>query len=91
MNIILPLQTWHPKLFPVLKKFVSLSQTEREKNEKLEQLRALDNDMKIKVGLIDFLPLGVDTPQDLEEIKEILKKSIETNWQSTGFWKISHK
>ena len=57
-----------------LKKFVSLSQTEREKNEKLEQLRALDNDMKIKVGLIDFLPLGVDTPEDLEEIKEILKK-----------------
>ena len=57
-----------------LEKFVSLSQTEREKNEKLEQLRALDNDMKIKVGLIDFLPLGVDTPEDLEEIKEILKK-----------------
>ena len=57
-----------------LKKFVSLSQTEREKNEKLEQLRALDNDMKIKVGLIDFLPLGVDTPEDLVEIKEILKQ-----------------
>ena len=57
-----------------LKKFVSLSQTEREKNEKLEQLRALDNDMKIKVGLIDFLPLGVDTPEDLEKIKEIFKQ-----------------
>ncbi len=56
-----------------LKKFVSLSQTERENNEKLEQLRALDNDIKIKVGLIDFLPLGVDTPDDLEEIKKILK------------------
>ena len=46
----------------------------KSENEKLEQLRALDNDMKIKVGLIDFLPLGVDTPEDLEEIKEILKK-----------------
>ena len=57
-----------------LKKFVTLSQTERENNEKLEQLRALENDIKIKVGLIDFLPLGVDTPEDLEEIKEILKK-----------------
>ena len=57
-----------------LKKFVTLSRTERENNEKLEQLRALDNDIKIKVGLIDFLPLGVDTPEDLVEIKEILKQ-----------------
>ena len=56
-----------------LKKFVTLSQTERENNEKLEQLRALENDIKIKVGLIDFLPLGVDTPEDLEEIKKIIK------------------
>ena len=56
-----------------LKKFVTLSQTERENNEKLEQLRALDNDIKIKVGLIDFLPLGVDTPEDLEEIQKIIK------------------
>ena len=56
-----------------LKKFVTLSQTERENNEKLEQLRALENDIKIKVGLIDFLPLGVDTPDDLEEIKKIIK------------------
>ena len=56
-----------------LKKFVTLSQTERENNEKLEQLRALDNNIKIKVGLIDFLPLGVDTPEDLEEIKKIIK------------------
>ena len=50
-----------------------MTQTERENNEKLEQLRALDNDIKIKVGLIDFLPLGVDTPDDLEEIKKIIK------------------
>ena len=56
-----------------LKKFVTLSQTERENNEKLEQLRALDNNIKIKVGFIDFLPLGVDTPDDLEEIKKIIK------------------
>ena len=56
-----------------LKKFVTLPQTERENNEKLEQLRALENDIKIKVGLIDFLPLGVDTPDDLEEIKKIIK------------------
>ena len=57
-----------------LEKFVTLSQTDREKNEKLEQLRAIDNKMKIKIGLIDFLPLGVDTPDDLEEIRKILSK-----------------
>ncbi len=30
--------------------------------------------MKIKIGLIDFLPLGVDTSDDLEEIRKILSK-----------------
>ena len=57
-----------------LEKFVTLSQTDREKNEKLEQLRAIDNKMKIKIGLIDFLPLGVDTPEDLEAIRKILSE-----------------
>ncbi len=57
-----------------LKQFVSLDQTHREKEEKLEQLRALENDMHIEAGLIDFLPIGVDTPEDLEAIKGILKK-----------------
>ena len=57
-----------------LKQFVNLKQTPREKEEKLEQLRALENNMHIEAGLIDFLPLGVDTPEDLEAIKGILKK-----------------
>ncbi len=57
-----------------LKQFVNLKQTPREKEEKLEQLRALENNMHIEAGLIDFLPLGVDTPEDLEVIKGILKK-----------------
>jgi len=56
-----------------LEKFVSLNQSKNEIKNKLEQLRALDNNIKIKVGLIDFLPLGVDTPDDLEEIKKIIK------------------
>ena len=30
--------------------------------------------IQIKIGLIDFLPLGVDTPDDLEEIRKILSK-----------------
>ena len=57
-----------------LKLFVSLDQTRREKEEKLEQLRALENNMHIEAGLIDFLPIGVDTPEDLEAIKGTLKK-----------------
>ena len=56
-----------------LEKFVSLPMSLREKNEKLEQLRALDNNMKIKVGVIDFLPIGIDTPEDLENIKLTFK------------------
>ena len=48
-------------------------ESKNELENKLEQLRALDNNIKIKVGLIDFLPLGVDTPDDLEEIKKIIK------------------
>ena len=56
-----------------LEKFVSLPMSLREKNEKLEQLRALDNNMKIKVGVIDFLPVGIDTPEELENIKLTFK------------------
>jgi 3-deoxy-manno-octulosonate cytidylyltransferase (CMP-KDO synthetase) len=57
-----------------LKQFVKLSQTSREISEKLEQLRALENNIHIEAGLIDFLPLGVDTPEDLEIIKEQMTK-----------------
>ena len=56
-----------------LKKFVQLSQSTREIEEKLEQLRALDNDMRIDIQLIDFLPFGVDTPEDLEEMQKRIK------------------
>lgn len=49
-----------------LKKFVALPQSKLEKTEKLEQLRALENDMKIGVLKVDTIPLGVDTRQDLE-------------------------
>ncbi len=57
-----------------LSKFVNLDQTKRERDEKLEQLRALENNMHIEAGLIDFLPLGVDTPEDLEAIKGLMRK-----------------
>ena len=55
-----------------LAKFVQLPHSTREKEEKLEQLRALDNQMRIGIKVIDFLPLGVDTPEDLEKMQKII-------------------
>ena len=57
-----------------LEKFVGLPQSENEKRERLEQLRALDNGMKIGVIKTDTVPLGVDTPEDLEKARKILSK-----------------
>lgn len=57
----------------VLKKFVSLSQTPKEKIYKLEQLRALDNDIKIKVALAKSFSMGVDTKEDYLAIKKIME------------------
>jgi 3-deoxy-manno-octulosonate cytidylyltransferase (CMP-KDO synthetase) len=56
-----------------LEKFVSLPVSTREKNRSLEQMRALDNDMKIAVVKVDSVPLGVDTPADLEIARRMLK------------------
>ena len=56
-----------------LKQFVSLDQTHREKEEKLEQLRALENSMSIHVGYINSSPLSVDTKSDLVEVREIME------------------
>ena len=55
-----------------LERFVKLPQSENEKHEKLEQLRAIDNGMKIGIIKTDTVPLGVDTPQDLEKARKIL-------------------
>ena len=43
-----------------------------EKRESLEQLRALSLGMRIEVGIIDTVPLGVDTPEDLEQARKVL-------------------
>lgn len=56
-----------------LERFVSLPQSTREKERSLEQLRALDNGMKIAVVQVDSNPLGVDTPQDLDMARRLLK------------------
>ena len=56
-----------------LKKFVSLNQSAGEIKNKLEQLRALDNNMKINVAFAKFAPIGVDTIEDLEAVKKIME------------------
>ncbi|MBC8337264.1 MAG: 3-deoxy-manno-octulosonate cytidylyltransferase [Alphaproteobacteria bacterium] len=55
-----------------LETFVKLPQGELERIEKLEQLRALENGMRIDVQLVDTVPLGVDTPADLERARALL-------------------
>ncbi|MFV2091571.1 MAG: 3-deoxy-manno-octulosonate cytidylyltransferase [Hyphomicrobiales bacterium] len=55
-----------------LRRFVALAPSPLEKREKLEQLRALEDGMRIDVGLVDTVPIGVDTPADLERARAIL-------------------
>ena len=59
-----------------LLKMTSLPQTPLEKTESLEQLRALENGMKIKTSIVDFVPVGIDTREDLEKFKQIIAKQI---------------
>ena len=56
-----------------LEKFVSLNQSTSEIKNKLEQLRALDNNMKINVAFAKFAPIGVDTKEDLDAVKKIME------------------
>ena len=60
----------------VLEKFVRLDQTINEKKDRLEQLRALDNKLKINVALAKFSPIGVDTEEDYLAIKKIMEYKI---------------
>ena len=56
-----------------LERFVALPQSALEKREKLEQLRALEAGMRIDAAIVDAVPLGVDTPEDLARARDILK------------------
>ena len=58
-----------------LDRFVSLPPAPLEKRERLEQLRALENGMRIDVAVVDAVPLGVDTPADLERARALIAKS----------------
>lgn len=55
-----------------LLKFSSLEMTPMEISEKLEQLRYLENGMKIRMIETDFVGIGIDTPEDLEKAKMLL-------------------
>lgn len=56
-----------------LKNFISFNQSSNEVKHKLEQLRALDNNIKINVALAKSSPIGVDTEEDLMAIKKIME------------------
>ena len=58
-----------------LERFVGLPVSTREARRKLEQMRALDNDMRMAVVRVDSVPLGVDAPADLEAARVILRKT----------------
>jgi 3-deoxy-manno-octulosonate cytidylyltransferase (CMP-KDO synthetase) len=55
-----------------LERFIALKPAPLERRESLEQLRALESGMRIDVALVDTVPLGVDTPADLERARQIL-------------------
>jgi len=56
-----------------LERFVALPPSTLERQEKLEQLRALEAGMRIDITIVDTVPRGVDTPADLETTRQILK------------------
>lgn len=55
-----------------LARFVSLPPSPLEKRERLEQLRALEAGMRIDIALVDTVPVGVDTPADLERARALI-------------------
>jgi len=55
-----------------LDRFVTLAPGVLEQRERLEQLRALENGMRIDAALVETVPLGVDTPEDLERARKML-------------------
>jgi len=55
-----------------LQRFVALPPSTLERRERLEQLRALEDGMRIDASIVDTVPLGVDTPADLERARQLL-------------------
>lgn len=61
----------------ILKNFVNLPQSTLEKIEALEQLRALENGIKIKVGITKFDSFGIDTPEDLNTAEKLFSIFVQ--------------
>jgi 3-deoxy-manno-octulosonate cytidylyltransferase (CMP-KDO synthetase) len=57
-----------------LERFVKLPPSALEKRERLEQLRLLEAGMRIDVAIVESVPLGVDTPEDLEAARAMLRR-----------------
>jgi 3-deoxy-manno-octulosonate cytidylyltransferase (CMP-KDO synthetase) len=57
-----------------LARFVALTQSAREVERRLEQMRALDAGMRIDAAVVDTVPLGVDTPADLDRARALLRQ-----------------
>ena len=57
----------------ILKRFISFKQSQNEIKNKLEQLRALDNNINVNVALAKSSPIGVDTKEDFMAIKKIME------------------
>ncbi len=66
----------YPRSF--LLRFTRMKPTPLEKLEKLEQLRALENGYRIKLTVVSYEPLCVDTPEDLEKVVKYLAKPRQT-------------
>ena len=60
--------------YSALKKFVNFEKSENETKDKLEQLRAIDNNIKINVILANYFSSGIDTKKDLEDYIKSFKK-----------------
>ena len=60
-----------------LKNFVSYEQSSNEQKYKLEQYRALENNIKINVALAKTSPIGVDTEEDFLAIKKIMEYKLK--------------
>jgi 3-deoxy-manno-octulosonate cytidylyltransferase (CMP-KDO synthetase) len=57
-----------------LERFVALPPSPLEKRERLEQLRLIEAGLRIDVVIVDSVPLGVDTPEDLETARALLAR-----------------
>ena len=60
-----------------LARFVALPPSPLERRERLEQLRVLEDGMRIEVAFVDTVPLGVDTPAQLERARVLIARNME--------------